>query len=224
MARHFKQESARPATSPRPTPRARRARRRGSARGVVALVLALAVVGVAVGGVVAWLTASSDLTNTFEIGTVDPVVNEDGSTPDTPFTEGDTVKQNVDVTNSGNIPIYVRAQVNIYWVDASGNQLWDAPVAGKDYKLTRTIPASNDWQQGTDGFYYWTSPLGPGATTSPLIEKIEQLTTNTYDDGRHLVCDIAAQGIQADPADAVEEAWHVTVGAESTLDITAEGE
>lgn len=229
MAKHFKQDVERSVAPSRP----RRARRRQvPKRAVLTLVLALAVVGVAVGGVIAWLSASNQVANQFEVGTVTPTVNEDGPTEGTEFVDGDNVKQNVDVTNNGNVPIYVRAQVNIYWQDANGNQLWDEPYI--DEMSTGVIPDgtlnmgddvyesipsftldSGVWVKGADGYYYWTLPLDPETTTSVLIDEF----TFYYapNDGRKLVCDIAVQGIQADPADAVTEAWDVSIDANGVL-------
>ena len=225
MAKHFKQDVERSAALSRP----RRARRRQvPKRAVLTLVLALAVVGVAVGGVIAWLSASSQVANQFEVGTVTPTVNEDGPTDGTEFVDGDNVKQNVDVTNSGNVPIYVRAQIHIYWQDANGNQLWDEPepapdeigtgIISGDYMLTMGAPTGEaQWVQGSDGYYYWTMPLDAGATTTDLIEKLERINEILHKDGRKLVCDIAVQGIQADPAAAVTEAWGVSIGDNGVL-------
>lgn len=199
MAKHFKQDVERSVAPSRP----RRVRRRQvPKRAVLTLVLAFAVVGVAVGGVIAWLSASNQVANQFEVGTVTPTVNEE-------FDEH-TTKKNVSVTNSGNVPIYVRAQIHIYWQDANGNQLWDEPEAGTDYEI-KWGPTGSKWVEGDDGFYYWTEPLQPGEknATANLIDSLTD--ANNHDDGRKLVCDIAVQGIQADPADAVLEAWNSSV-------------
>ena len=192
-------------------------RRRGSVRGILTLVLALAVVGVAVGGVVAWLTASGQVQNQFEVGEVKPTVNEKGP-DDGDFESGvDTVKKDVSVTNSGNVPIYVRAQVNIYWQDANGNQLWDEPEVGTDYTIERGDALGTNWVKGADGFYYWTKPLDPNVKTDNLLDS---LTNNSIGEYPQLVCDIAVQGIQADPTEAVEEAWGVTVDTDGTLTLS----
>lgn len=219
MAKHFKQDNGLPPISPVTERVSKKKGHRVSKRSLLTLVLALAVAGVAVGGVIAWLTASSDLTNTFALGTVDPELNEDGPTDNTPFKEGDNVKQNVDVTNNGNIPIYVRAQVNIYWIDADGNQLWEEPEEDADYIIHWGSLTDLGWQQGSDGFYYWTSPLQVDQTTGLLINRIEYKTTQA---DRQLVCDIAIQGIQAEPAAAVQEAWEVTVDQDGALAVDAQ--
>lgn len=171
---------------------------------VLAVVLGLSVVG----GAIAWLVQSDFKVNAFDIGEVEVEINED-------FDSEKAVKQNVTVTNHGSVPAYVRAQVNIYWVDEQGNQLWEKPDAGVDYNITGELPAAGGgWVQGTDGLYYWTTPLNPsGGETGKLIDKIEQTKEQLekYNDGRRLVVDIAVQSIQYEPADAVNEAWGVTV-------------
>lgn len=187
---------------------------------VVALVAALALVGV--GGVLAWLVSTDSLTNTFDIGTVVPVVNEDGPTEGNPFEPGDSTKQKVTVTNNGSVDIYVRAQVNIYWVDNAGNQLWEKPESGTDYSVKGFPPADGSSWVAKDGYYHWTSKLTPSGETSELIGKIYQTETQLkadQDAGRKLVVDIDVQGIQADPAGAVQEAWKVTVGQDGTLSV-----
>lgn len=201
--------------SEKPTPRAERpSRPRVPKRRVLIAVLACALAVAGIGGVVAWLTASDHIINEFDLGAVNPDVNEDGPEEDQPFEEGDKVKQNVDVTNNGNVPIYVRAQVSIYWQDENGNQLWEEPVVDTDYTIVWGDISDAGWKQGSDGFYYWTQPLAAGDTTGLLIDELTWTSADSSD-GRALVCDIAVQGIQAEPADAVTEAWGATVDPET---------
>ena len=170
---------------------------------VLAVVLGLSVVG----GAIAWLVQSDFKVNAFDIGEVEVEINEDFKGPY-------TVKKDVTVTNRGSVPAYVRAQVNIYWVDEQGNQLWEAPVKDTDYKVAEPgIHADTGWAEGTDGLYYWKTPLKPGDTTKNLIDEISQTEDQRkqYNDGRKLVVDIAVQSIQYEPADAVNEAWGVMV-------------
>lgn len=207
--RHFKTDTPR-VEQPLPATAAARARRRQTAmpkRPIALAVLALAVVGVAIAGVVAWLTASSSLINEFGLGQVDTSVEE---------TFDGTAKSDVKAKNNGTVPIYVRAQVNIYWQDANGNQLWEEPVKDTDYTIDWGDISDAGWIMGSDGFYYWTQPLAAGATTGNLIDKLEWITAQTSN-GRTLVCDVSIQGIQADPANAVNEAWGASVGQDGTL-------
>lgn len=164
---------------------------------VAALVGVLALVGV--GGVLAWLVSTDSLTNTFGVGKIETSIVEN-------FPEGGLVKQNVVVKNEGNVDAWIRAQINIYWIDANGNQMWDEPKKEVDYTFDKT---STKWFEGTDGYYYYDAPVPGDQPTNNLIDSLK--TIKNYGDGRQLVCDIAAQAIQADPYKAVEDAWKVTV-------------
>ena len=188
---------------------------RQAGRVLALAVLALAVVGVAIAGVVAWLTASSSLINEFGLGQVDTSVEE--------TFDGGTTKSDVKAKNDGSVPIYVRAQVNIYWQDANGNQLWEEPVEGTDYTIEWGDGLNTAWIQGSDGFYYWTQPLAAGAEAENLIDKLTWKTADTSN-GRTLVCDVSIQGIQADPANAVNEAWGAAVDQDGTLTPAQQGQ
>ena len=187
-------------------------KRRFGTRGIVTIALACVLGALAVGGTIAWLVQHDEKENAFGMGEVQVVVNEE-------FNDPYTVKQNVYVTNEGTVPAYVRAQVNIYWVDANGNQLWEEPKAGTDYTIEGGLPAGDGWAQGTDGLYYWKTPLQPKdlmetvGTTRNLINRIEQTDEQRakYADGRKLVVDITVQSIQYEPAVVLREAWGVTV-------------
>lgn len=206
-------------------PIARAARRLGVPAATVVLAAVVALVGV--GGALAWLTVSHSLENVFGVGTVDPDINEGFN---------NTVKSNVFVTNNGTVDAYLRARVDIYWVDANGRIMSDMPISGTDYTIEwggastdgsswvyeegGTVPANaladGYWVLASDGFYYWSLAVEPESQTKNLIDKAEQAGTG-YSDGRKLVVDVASQAIQANPADAVEEAWGVTVGSDGTL-------
>ena len=170
---------------------------------MIALIITLSLC--ATGGAIAWLTKSDFLVNKFEVGEVEIVVNED-------FTQQGTEKKNVDVTNKGKVDAFVRARVNIYWVDAEGNQMWDKPIEQIDYTATGFPPTDTNWAKGTDGLYYWKVPLSPSGTTGNLIDSITQSEgqLSKYADGRKLVVDISVQSIQSEPNKALEETWGVT--------------
>ncbi len=157
--------------------------------------LALLLVCAAAIPALAWLTARSEVKNQFEIGEGDVQIVENIKETDT--------KKDVCVKNAGNVPVYVRASVAIYWEDADGSVMAETPMADTDYTIT--WGADDKWVKGTDGFYYYTEPVEEGQTTPNLIESVKDL--KTHDDGRIFYVDIAVQSIQATPADAVKEAW-----------------
>lgn len=198
-----------------------------SRRSLVAMIVATALTLAGVGGVIAWLTASNHVSNAFEVGKVDVTLNEkdeddnefDPDREENPSTE----KHDVTATNNGNVPVYVRARVDIYWEDANGNQLWDAPVKDTDYMISwganlEGQSETEGWAKGADGYYYWTKPVAPkddvnevSGTTGNLINSFVPKKGGATSADKKLVCDIAIQSIQADPSRAVKEAWGVTV-------------
>lgn len=193
-------------------------------RSAAAAALSAVLVVAGIAGVIAWTTAQDALKNSFEIGTVVPVIDETFD-PKPEESTGNVVKENVKAKNSGSVDIYVRARVNIYWVDDAGNQLWEQPKKSVNYTV-ESLPADNKWV-AKDGYYYWIDRLAPkgetGSETGNLITNIQQSDAQLTADnnaGRKLVVDIDIQGIQADPASAVQEAWGVTVNsADGTLSI-----
>ena len=156
----------------------------------------------------AYLTASSSVTNTFAVGTTDVEIVEDSFTG--------YLKSGVSIKNNGNIPVYVRAKEIVYWEDEHGNVLLERPLpaasedAQGDYWLTGSVenPGKN-WCKQQDGFSYYTIPLMPGEDTQNLIDYC--VDKKTYNDGRILVVDVIAQSIQAEPVKIVKEIWGLEV-------------
>ena len=152
-------------------------------------------------GTLAWLSVTGVLVNQFGIGSVTPSVQE---------TLNGKVKSDVKAKNTGTAPAYIRAAVDIYWQDQDGARLWDEPQAGSNYEIAWSVadaPGANsadNWVKASDGFYYWTSPVAPGAETGVLINRVTELKAT---EGRNLVVDISIQAIQATPDEAVHDAW-----------------
>ncbi len=168
---------------------------------VIAAACALALCAAA--GTFAWLSATGVLANQFGIGIVQPAVSE---------TLSDAVKSDVSVRNDGSTPAYMRAQVDIYWQDANGARLWDEPAAGADYTIVWAD--AGEWSQGADGYWYWSEPVAPLASTGVLIKSV---TTTANSAEKHLVVDVSTQAIQSTPADAVVQAWGCTVDDNGAL-------
>ena len=187
-----------------------------------AALVSLALVGVlGIGGTVAYLfDQTTQVKNSFDASTTTIEIEEkfDGKT-----------KSNVRVENTSDIRVYVRAKLVINWVDASGAVVANVP---SDYTYTvGTIPASNSWKQGADGFYYYTLPLAPYDAnsndkdcTSALVDSIVVSKTN----GEYfLSVQVLTEAIQADGVTtsgttgvpAVTDAWGVAVNTNGTLNI-----
>ncbi len=174
-----------------------------------AALAAVGVVMLALAGTVelsaAYLMVRDSVDNAFILGTVAPSVTET-------FDPAAGAKENVSVQNTGNAPVYVRALVLISWQDAAGATLSAQPAAGTDYDL---VGPETGWTLGSDGYYYCTQPIQPGASTPVLVKK---LTDKNADAARRLCVDVIAQAVQASPAEAVGDVFPgAAVGADGVL-------
>lgn len=166
-------------------------------RTAVLIMAVLLLLGAAVGSTVAFLIDKSEpVKNAFEYAKVSCEVKEDFN--------GNT-KENVQITNTGSTDAYIRATYVVNWVDEQGN------IAAADpeiYEYTLNETADGKWVKGSDGYFYYTSPVAPGASTEGSL-----LTcTVTYPENPEytLSVEILAEAIQSTPNKAVQEAWGVT--------------
>ena len=171
---------------------------------VTLLVSLLLLLGIAIGSTVAYLaTRTAEKKNTFTPSKVSSQVTEhfDGTT-----------KSDVAVTNTGDVDAYLRATVNITWRQdqntADQTVTAKVPQEGVDYTINYS---GTGWVQVTDGYWYYLTPVAPGASTGELIESCTQLDTAEVPTGYHLSVEIIASAIQSVPAKAVSEAWGVTI-------------
>ena len=183
-------------------------RKSGSGKKALILMVSLvAILAVSVGGVLAWLaTSSKDVTNTFVPGKTDIEIEEKFE---------NNVKSDVKVTNKGNIPVYIRANLVFTWKDSAGNII-EKPAADADWDIDF---GKGDWVEGSDGFWYYTKPVAAdGGKTTNLINK----ATITFPKGKGYKMDleVMAQSIQAEPKEAVVSVWPVTVDANGNLVVT----
>lgn len=172
---------------------------------VTLLVSLLLLLGIAIGSTVAFLaTKTGAKENTFTPSKVSSQVTEDFN---------GTTKSNVAVKNTGDIDAYLRATVNITWRKdqntADQTVTAKVPQAGVDYTITYS--AGTGWAKGTDGYWYYLTPVAPGESTGTLIESCKQLAGAEVPEGYHLSVEIIASAIQSVPAKAVGEAWGVTI-------------
>lgn len=162
-------------------------------KAAVLLLSMILLIGIAVGTTVAFLVARTEpMKSTFEYAKVSCEVT--GS------------KENVQIKNTGNTATYIRATYVVTWRDAYGKVAVSVP-GGYSYTLTENL--SNNWKKGTDGYFYYTSPVAPGNSTLDSLP-----TCNvTYPDNPEytLSVEILAEAIQSEPAEAVQQAWGATL-------------
>ena len=194
-------------------PRRRRRHRRLNPRFVVMASILTLLIGM-VGGSLAYLITSTDpVKNVFTPGSVTPDITEEFE---------DNVKKDVAVKNTGNVPVYIRAKVIVTWENPDGTVLGEQPMAGVDYDITYP---PDGWIQGSDGFYYYTTPVGANASTGVLFTDCEPKKPAPQE-GYTLHVEILSQSIQADGVEGsgkypVTLAWgsHVTVNDDGTLSV-----
>ena len=173
---------------------------------ILLAVSLLLILSAAIGGTVAYLIdQTGSITNTFTPAKVTPGINENFE---------NNVKNNVKITNTGDIPAYIRVKVVVTWKDAQDNIYGAAPVLGTDY--TWTMPENSKWFL-KGGFYYYSEPVAAQGTTEILFTGCELMDGVKAPEGYSLSVDIHAQAIQAEPTTAVISAWGVTVGADGNL-------
>lgn len=164
---------------------------------MVALALVL-VLGLAIGGTIAYLVTNTDsITNTFTPG---------GTTPGIEEKVENSVKESIVIENKGNIPAYIRVMLVGNTVDAEGN------VTGG---FTPEFTPGDNWVKGSDGYYYYKTPVAANEKTNDLLASGTSITV-----GENETVTVLAQSIQAEPTSVVESTWKVTV---TNGNITAAG-
>lgn len=134
-------------------------------------VLAACVSVIGLGGYAAsaYLTDAAKIVNAFQPGENSTHITEDFPTP-TPILPGtdSVISKKVIITNeasSGNgVTCYIRAKIFYSTTD-----LGTYTVQGMD----------SGWVKGTDGYYYYTKAVEPGASTAPLMTSLK-IDGNTY--------------------------------------------
>ena len=161
----------------------------------IAIIIICAVVFAGtIGGVVAYMIKiSQEKKGDFVPAAVSCTINEG-------FVNNQ--KSDIIVTNTSNIDVYVRVRMVTYWLDTSGTVI----------NKTATLPAftlDENWvKDAASDTYYYKLPVATGAQTSNLLETALVLGS---EDGYRQVIDIFAEAIQANPAEAAQNSWGVTV-------------
>lgn len=167
-------------------------------RTAVLIMAVLLLLGVAVGSTVAFLIDKTEpVKNAFEYAKVSCEVTEK-------FDQNK--KEDVKVKNTGTIDAYIRATYVVNWVDKDGKIAASDP-AGYSYNVTEN--PDSKWTKGSDGYFYYTSPVAPDASTEGSLLTCTVVTSPDNPEYT-LSVEVLAEAIQSTPANAVQEAWGVT--------------
>lgn len=172
-------------------PRPQRSRRRASRLPLILSVILL--LSLSVGGTLAYIaTQTVNVQNSFAPSYVTCSVNDDYS-----------------VTNTSDIPAYIRASYAVNWMDDSGNIRGIGPAYGVNY----TIGTGSGWTYNeADGFYYYLSPVAVNTAVNAPVT-LGQGTDSSVPAGYSLKLTVAAEAIQADgdtddtSVPAYKDAW-----------------
>lgn len=162
-----------------------------------ALILStLLLVVLAIGGTIAWLSTKDEpITNTFTPSHVTCEVTENFN---------GTVKSNVNVKNTGDTEAYIRVKLVTYRTNDDGQHI------GGTAEIPAFTPGTGWVPYG--GYYYYTKPVAPnGSPENALISSITLTGSYNDADGGHQAIDVMAEAIQSGPAQAVGEAWGVSI-------------
>ena len=171
---------------------------------VICLILLLMI---SVGGTIAFVvTHTSEIRNTFTESVVKCEVDE---------TFKDNVKSNVSIKNTGDTTAYIRAFVNVTWMNESG-QVASVSPKSTDYMIEYS---TSGWLKGSDGYYYYSSPVQPNNNTAVLIDSCRLLETASAPDGYYLSVEIVCSAIQSTPVSVVSDIWHVQLSGDEIVEV-----
>lgn len=180
------------------------------------VLLSTAVILVAmmvVGGTLAYFTADDTATNVFTVGDVrieltEPLwdANLNGASRLENIYPGMPITKDPMVTNIGSNPAFVRVKVEIPEFSPDGSST-TMPLF--------TIGALGaNWDDGGDGYYYYTASLASGEYTSKLFEVVTLTTELDVHNGvfpveveGELNINITAEAVQAQGFDSYDDAF-----------------
>ena len=150
-------------------------RKHGKSKRLLILFALILLLGFTVSGTLAYLSArTGTVVNSFEAAVVSCAV------------EGNAVR------NTGTVPAYIRIRV-------VGNLIKSG--SGEYDPQSPALSVAGDGWSGSDGYYYYASPVAAGDATSAVTVSAASV------DGYSLNYQILAEAIQV-PSDAAKEAWN----------------
>ena len=174
-----------------------------STKAVILAVAVILVLCIGMAGTLMFLVdKTNEVTNTFDPAHVTCQVEESFN---------DTVKKNVNVTNTSDIDAYLRVKLVTYRVNDAGDRI------GGTATIPTFTPGTGWFEQ--DGFYYYQSPVAPGQKPAADLIGNSGITLLEYTDadGGRQVVEVIAEAIQSVPTSVVSDKWKVTVGTDGTI-------
>lgn len=110
------------------------------------------------------------------------------------------VKGNLDITNTSNCPVCVRAYVVGWWENEAGDVVhpWvktDGQWSGTQWTDGVFVPGAGMWKLGGDGFFYYSQPLWSGDSADPLFDTYTLQQTTPPVTGARLILNVVTQAV-----------------------------
>lgn len=190
-------------------------------RSLILLLTLVLLIGSGIGMTVGFLsTRTEPVQNDFTYGKVSCEVLETFDKENNRY-----IKRDVRIKNTGNTSAYIRVLLVFTWKDKDGNVYVNKPQINKDYQINPDLSKGWSIYQNSIGTfsYYYKYPVAAGEATPNLIDSLRQTPGVVGpENGKYaLSVEIVADAVQAEPADAVTNAWDgATVGEDGALTIT----
>ncbi len=170
---------------------------------ILLIIYTLVVVGLVTTALAYMFTKTEKVTNELVRATVNCELSET-------FDSALGIKSAIRVKNTGNVPEYLRVKLVSYWVDDDGS------IVGVPSEMPTVSIDSDKWAAGPENTYYYKNSVAPGAQTENLLASSITLTEKTVtimDESVNVrqVLVVIPEAVQANPADAAEELWGVTI-------------
>jgi alternate signal-mediated exported protein len=145
---------------------------------VITIALIVGIIGTAATFAIITATAGT-VTNTFQVAKVATEIEEEFEGG---IRAGSTVKKNPSVKNTGISDVFVRVRITVSPEQTevmllNGTAFSEKGKAVDGIATERTLydPDSNGigWYQGTDGWFYYNSPVAPGQNTENLFDAVK---------------------------------------------------
>lgn len=146
---------------------------------VLLCLLVVGSAGYSFQGTMAYLSAKGETkTNWFTVGHVSVDIIEEFNPPASLVVGTNSYKKKVQFKNSGTVPAYLRANLTFSNKDVENISTVSCDNGAHWYKLSELknhLPSG--WAYASSGalsgYYYYTSPVQPGASTTPLITNVK---------------------------------------------------
>ena len=164
-------------------------------------------IAAAVGLTLAFMFKKAEKTNRFIPAEVSCAVREKMAGSEvTGIAAVGSKKSDIRVKNTGNVKEFIRLRLVSYYVDSNGD------IVGTVSSQYPTLSLKNGWIDGANHTYYYPHSVEPGEATAILCEPFtlgQELLAN----GKtvYQVIELIAEAVQAEPSDAAQEVWGVTV-------------